>query len=109
MLGLVLLQPVVFGFNLLSAVGTPSRYPVIGNGIENKTGALLSNRETLFLSEFLPFGLGLLLGGWLLSRGHELGLWQVNTPESLSVLEDLTIIAPGFSLLLSFQVEQVFE
>ena len=74
MLGLVLLEPIVLGLDLLLALGTPTRDPVIGNGVEYEARALLPRRQALFVAEFLPFGLVLLLRCWLLPRCHNLGL-----------------------------------
>ena len=104
-LGLVLLKPVVLSLNIFPAVGTPSWDPVVGNGVENETGALLANGKAFFLTELLPFSLGLFLRGRFLPRGHDFGLREVNTPESLSVFKDLTVLPSGLSLLLSLQVE----
>ena len=105
MLGLVLLKPVVLCLNLFPAVGTPSRDPVTSYGIENKTGALLANGKTLLLAELLPFSLRLFLRGRLLPWSHYFRLGEVNTPESLSVFEDLSVVPTSFGFLLSLQVK----
>ena len=80
MLGLVLLEPVVLSLDLFLAFGTPSRDPVIGDGVENETRALLPRRQALFVAEFLPLGLVLLLRSRLLPRCHDLGLGKLHTP-----------------------------
>ena len=80
MLGLVLLEPIVLCLDLLLAFGTPTRDPVIGDGVENETRALLSRRQALFVAEFLPLSLVLLLRSGLLSRREDLGLGKLHTP-----------------------------
>ena len=79
-LGLVLLKPIVLCLDLLLAFGTPPRDPVIGDGVEYETRALLPRRQALLVAEFLPLGLVLLLRSRLLSRRDDLGLGKLHTP-----------------------------
>ena len=79
-LGLVFLEPIVLCLDLLLALRTPTRDPVVGDGVENETRALLSCRQALFVAEFLPLGLVLLLRSWLLSRCYDLWLGELHTP-----------------------------
>ena len=80
MLGLVLLEPIVLCLDLLLAFGTPPRDPVIGDGVEHETRALLPRRQALFIAEFLPLGLVLLLWSGLLPGRDDLGLGKLHTP-----------------------------
>jgi len=79
-LRLVLLEPVVLGFNLFLAVGTPSRDPIVCNRVENQTRALLASGQTLFFAEFFPLGLGLFFRSRLLSGSDDLRFRKVYTP-----------------------------
>lgn len=107
-LRLVLLEPVMLSLDLLLAVGTPSWHPVLGDLVENEARALLSRREALLLSEFLPLGLGFLLGGGFRSRSHDLRVRKVHTVESLRVFENLPIVTLlGF--LLPLEIEELLE
>lgn len=80
MLGLVFLEPIVLCLDLLLAFRTPTRDPVVGDGVENETRALLSCRQALFVAEFLPLSFVLLLRSWFLSRRHNLWLGELHTP-----------------------------
>ena len=72
--------------NLLLAAGTPTRDPVVSDGVEDESRTLLTCGETTLLSEFLPLGLRLFLRSWLRPWSQKLGLWQIHTIEGLSIL-----------------------
>lgn len=101
-------QPVVLGFDLLSAALTMSRHPVLSNGVEDHSASLLLGRKPSFTSELLPLGLWLLLGHRLLSRSDDVGSGHLNAVQRLGIFKDFPILSFQ-GLLLSFKIEELLE
>ncbi len=107
--GLVFLKPVMLCFNFLFAIRSPSWDPVIRDRVEDQARTLLSCGKAFFFSKLLPLSLGFLLWCRFLSWSYNLRFWKINTPESLCILKDLSIISTSLGFLLSFQVKQVLK
>ena len=84
-------EPLMLILDLLFVTDTPPGNPVVGDGIENQTGAFGTRSHASFFSELFPFGLGFVDGTRFLSGENLNAFWHINEELALGVLQNLSV------------------